>query len=85
MVKHKFFKRNGGLLLQQQTNEGALGKNKVFPAKELEVATDNFNESRIIGHGGQGTVYKGMLYDGNIVAIKKIKVGRGESFERVYK
>ncbi|XP_047974514.1 putative wall-associated receptor kinase-like 11 [Salvia hispanica] len=74
MVKDKFFKRNGGLLLKQQTNEGALGKTKVFPAKELEVATDNFNESRIIGQGGQGTVYKGMLYDGKIVAIKKSKL-----------
>ncbi|XP_047976019.1 wall-associated receptor kinase 2-like isoform X2 [Salvia hispanica] len=74
MVKDKFFKRNGGLLLQQQTNEGALGKTKVFPAKELEVATDNFNGSRIIGQGGQGTVYKGMLYDGKIVAIKKSKL-----------
>ncbi|KAL1568195.1 non-specific serine/threonine protein kinase [Salvia divinorum] len=74
MAKDKFFKRNGGLLLQQQTNEGALGKTKVFPAKELEVATDNFNESRIIGQGGQGTVYKGMLHDGRIVAIKKSKL-----------
>ncbi|XP_042038105.1 wall-associated receptor kinase-like 10 isoform X2 [Salvia splendens] len=74
IVKDKFFKRNGGLLLQQQTNEGALGKTKVFPAKELEVATDNFNESRVIGQGGQGTVYKGMLYDGKIVAIKKSKL-----------
>ncbi|XP_047943765.1 wall-associated receptor kinase-like 1 isoform X2 [Salvia hispanica] len=74
IVKDKFFKRNGGLLLQQHTNEGALGKTKVFRAKELEVATDNFNESRIIGQGGQGTVYKGMLYDGKIVAIKKSKL-----------
>ncbi|XP_047942879.1 putative wall-associated receptor kinase-like 11 [Salvia hispanica] len=74
MVKAKFFKRNGGLLLQQQTNKGAFGKTKVFPAKELEVATDNFNESRIIGQGGQGTVYKGMLYDGKIIAIKKSKL-----------
>ncbi|XP_047938635.1 wall-associated receptor kinase-like 1 isoform X2 [Salvia hispanica] len=74
MVRDKFFKRNGGLLLQQHTSEGALGKTKVFPAKELEVATDNFNESRIIGQGGQGTVYKGMLYDGKIVAIKKSKL-----------
>ncbi|XP_047977273.1 wall-associated receptor kinase-like 1 [Salvia hispanica] len=74
IMKDKFFKRNGGLLLQQQTNEGALGKTKLFPAKELEVATDNFNESRIIGQGGHGTVYKGMLYDGKIVAIKKSKL-----------
>ncbi|KAH6758256.1 hypothetical protein C2S51_018491 [Perilla frutescens var. frutescens] len=74
ILKDKFFKRNGGLLLRQHTNEGTLGKTKVFPAEELEVATDNFNENRILGHGGQGTVYKGMLSDGKIVAIKKSKL-----------
>ncbi|XP_042066932.1 wall-associated receptor kinase-like 1 isoform X2 [Salvia splendens] len=74
MVKKKFFKRNGGLLLQQQANECTLGKTKVFSAKELEVATDDFNESRIVGQGGQGVVYKGMLCDGKLVAIKKSRL-----------
>ncbi|KAH6801413.1 hypothetical protein C2S52_001877 [Perilla frutescens var. hirtella] len=73
-LKDKFFKRNGGLLLQQQTNEGVIGQTKVFLVKELEVATDHFNESRILGQGGQGTVYKGMLSDGKIVAIKRSKL-----------
>ncbi|XP_074321117.1 putative wall-associated receptor kinase-like 11 [Silene latifolia] len=69
------FKRNGGLLLQQQmsSNEGTLERTKVFTVAELEKATDNFNENRILGQGGQGTVYKGMLMDGRIVAIKKSK------------
>ncbi|WCJ40328.1 Wall-associated kinase family protein [Euphorbia peplus] len=71
--RKKFFKQNGGLLLKQRlcSNE----KIKVFTSKELERATDRFNETRIIGQGGQGTVYKGMLVDGRIVAVKKsIKV-----------
>ncbi|XP_042043917.1 wall-associated receptor kinase-like 9 [Salvia splendens] len=72
--KAKFFKRNGGLLLQQQTNERTIQKAKLFSSEELEKATDNFNESRILGQGGQGTVYKGMLSDGKIVAIKKSKL-----------
>ncbi|KAM3684621.1 hypothetical protein ACJW31_11G058600 [Castanea mollissima] len=74
-IKHKenFFKRNGGLLLQQQLSSGEnnVQKTKLFNSKELENATDGFNESRILGKGGQGTVYKGMLVDGRIVAIKK--------------
>ena len=72
-LKQKFFKRNGGLLLQQQlsSSENSVQKTKLFNSKELENATDHFNENRILGKGGQGTVYKGMLVDGRIVAIKK--------------
>ncbi|GAB4830672.1 hypothetical protein Ancab_040290 [Ancistrocladus abbreviatus] len=71
----KFFKRNGGLLLQQQmsSTEGVVQTTKIFTIKELEKATDNFNENRILGQGGQGIVYKGMLMDGMIVAIKRSK------------
>ncbi|XP_059632613.1 wall-associated receptor kinase-like 3 [Cornus florida] len=75
-LQQKFFKRNGGLLLQQQlsSGEGNADKTKLFSSKELEIATDNFNENRILGQGGQGTVYKGMLIDGKIVAVKKSKI-----------
>ncbi|KAM4099205.1 hypothetical protein ACJW30_07G139000 [Castanea mollissima] len=84
--KEKFFKRNGGLLLQQQlsSSEVAVEKTtKLFNSKDLEKATDNFNVNRILGQGGQGTVYKGMLIDGKIVAVKKSKVideGKLEEF-----
>ncbi|XVE91175.1 hypothetical protein DITRI_Ditri20bG0133200 [Diplodiscus trichospermus] len=72
-LRKKFFKRNGGLLLQQQmfSSEGGIQKAKIFSSKELDKATDNFNKNRILGQGGQGTVYKGMLVDGQIVAVKK--------------
>lgn len=73
-LKENFFKRNGGLLLEQQqisAEANYVEKTKLFGSKELEKATDNFNQTRILGRGGQGTVYKGMLEDGRIVAIKK--------------
>ncbi|KAJ4846998.1 hypothetical protein Tsubulata_017720, partial [Turnera subulata] len=54
-LRKKFFKRNGGLLLQQQlhSSDGSIQKTKVFSSKELEKATDRFNEDRILGQGGQ--------------------------------
>ncbi|KAF7115777.1 hypothetical protein RHSIM_RhsimUnG0047600 [Rhododendron simsii] len=84
-LKEKFFKRNGGLLLQQQlsSDQDNLETTKLFTSKELEKATDNFNANRILGQGGQGTVYKGMLTDGRIIAIKKSKAldeGKLEQF-----
>ncbi|KAL5573813.1 hypothetical protein UlMin_023410 [Ulmus minor] len=73
--KEKFFKRNGGLLLQKELSSTTVNveKTKIFNSKELKKATDNFNVDRILGQGGQGTVYKGMLADGRIVAVKKSK------------
>ncbi|XP_010695551.2 wall-associated receptor kinase-like 6 [Beta vulgaris subsp. vulgaris] len=71
--RNKFFKRNGGLLLQQQmiSEGGVVESTRIFTARELEIATDNFNSNRVLGHGGHGTVYKGMLLDGRVVAVKK--------------
>ncbi|KAG5249815.1 wall-associated receptor kinase [Salix suchowensis] len=82
-LKKKFFKRNGGMLLQQQlsSSDGSLQKTKVFSSNELEKATDYFNENRVLGHGGQGTVYKGMLDDGSIAAVKKSTMVDGEKVE----
>ncbi|KAL6137237.1 hypothetical protein ACLB2K_062529 [Fragaria x ananassa] len=79
--KQKFYTQNGGLLLEKLLSSGEINveKIKLFNAKELEKATDRFNADRILGEGGQGTVYKGMLTDGRIVAVKKSKIAdRGE-------
>jgi serine/threonine protein kinase len=75
LKKKNFFKRNGGLLLQEQLSSGEVNveKIKMFPSKELDKATDHYNVNRTLGQGGQGTVYKGMLADGKIVAVKKSK------------
>ncbi|GAB2211594.1 hypothetical protein Drorol1_Dr00024915 [Drosera rotundifolia] len=68
----KYFKRNGGFLLQKQiSQEGIAAKTRIYTTTELEKATDKFNKNRILGQGGQGTVYKGMLPDGGVIAVKK--------------
>ncbi|KAI3991446.1 hypothetical protein MKX01_000533 [Papaver californicum] len=76
-LKEKFFQQNGGLILKQQlsSNEGgAETSSKIFTAEELKLATNNYDESLILGKGGYGTVYKGTLSDARIVAIKKSKI-----------
>ncbi|KAJ0013728.1 hypothetical protein Pint_21777 [Pistacia integerrima] len=74
-VKQIFFKKNGGSFLQQRMspNDGNIEKPQFFTENELERATDSYNESRILGQGGQGTVYKGMLEEGRIIAVKRLK------------
>ncbi|XP_021764537.1 probable receptor-like protein kinase At5g20050 [Chenopodium quinoa] len=51
-------------------NKG-LGLPKRFLHEELLLATDNF--SSIVGQGGSGCVYRGMLKDGTCVAVKRIE------------
>ncbi|KAF8007394.1 hypothetical protein BT93_K1410 [Corymbia citriodora subsp. variegata] len=82
--KEKYFKTQWGLLLQQHllsSHEGNVAKSKLFRFKDLEKATDCFNKNRILGQGGQGVVYKGMLADGKIVAVKKSKLIDNENIQ----
>ena len=74
-LKKKYFLQNGGSELRQQlSRQGSTERIKIFTSEELEKATKNYDESNIIGRGGFGTVYKGTLTDGRIVAIKKSKM-----------
>ncbi|KAH9768249.1 Cold-responsive protein kinase 1 [Citrus sinensis] len=45
-----------------------------FSYKELEIATNGFCISNKIGEGGFGSVYKGRLQDGTLVAVKVLSM-----------
>ncbi|KAL5148642.1 Wall-associated receptor kinase 2 [Glycine soja] len=74
-LKEKFFQQNGGMILKQQLSarEDSTQSATIFTAEQLKKATNNFDESLIIGKGGYGTVFKGVLSNNTIVAIKKSK------------
>ncbi|KAL5738204.1 hypothetical protein ACOSP7_030965 [Xanthoceras sorbifolium] len=42
----------------------------LYTYKELSMATENFSPANKIGQGGFGSVYKGRLRDGTLVAVK---------------
>lgn len=46
-----------------------------FSFDELEKAASNFAGTNQIGRGGYGKVYKGILADGTVVAIKRAEQG----------
>nr|DAD29493.1 TPA_asm: hypothetical protein HUJ06_030961 [Nelumbo nucifera] len=74
--REKFFQQNGGLLLRQQLSsyDASVEVAKIFAEEELKRATNNYDESRILGRGGYGTVYKGILPNNKIVAIKRSQI-----------
>ena len=43
-----------------------------YKYETLEKATDYFNSSRKIGLGGSGSIFKGILPNGNVVAVKRL-------------
>ncbi|RWR96280.1 Protein kinase domain-containing protein [Cinnamomum micranthum f. kanehirae] len=43
-----------------------------FTLRQLKAATNNFDTANKIGEGGFGPVYKGLLYDGTIIAVKQL-------------
>ncbi|XP_028966121.2 probable leucine-rich repeat receptor-like serine/threonine-protein kinase At3g14840 isoform X2 [Malus domestica] len=43
-----------------------------FTFRQIKAATNNFNPKNKIGEGGFGSVYKGTLLDGTIIAVKQL-------------
>uniref|UniRef100_A0A0D9W007 Protein kinase domain-containing protein n=1 Tax=Leersia perrieri TaxID=77586 RepID=A0A0D9W007_9ORYZ len=60
---------------------GALGipPYRTFSLVELEAATDNFENSLLLGQDSFGEMYRGRLGNGTLVAIRSLKVKRNQT------
>ncbi|PIN14617.1 Serine/threonine protein kinase [Handroanthus impetiginosus] len=79
----------GFVILRCKTKKQEAHQTHVLPAVsherisyyELQNATDGFNESNMLGTGGFGSVYKGTLGDGSLVAVKVFNMQLESAFK----
>ncbi|KAF2611003.1 hypothetical protein F2Q70_00010546 [Brassica cretica] len=72
------FERNlccSGLSDGHHHEEFSIGNHRKCGFRELQVVTNNFSSKNQLEKGGYGNVYKGMLGDSMVVAVKSLKDG----------
>ncbi|MBA0606199.1 hypothetical protein Godav_018707, partial [Gossypium davidsonii] len=53
----------------------------LFNFEELATATGNFHDTKKLGQGGFGPVYRGTLDDGKEIAVKRLSKASGQGLE----
>ncbi|CAD6202768.1 unnamed protein product [Miscanthus lutarioriparius] len=59
--------------------EMEMGWGRWYDLTELEVATGGFCPENVVGEGGYGTVYRGILASGEVVAVKDLFDHKGQA------
>ncbi|RLM86162.1 hypothetical protein C2845_PM04G18860 [Panicum miliaceum] len=70
-IKQKYFRQHGDLILFEEMKSQQGVAFRIFSEEELQQATHKFDEQQVIGHGGHGKVYKGVLKTEVEVAVKR--------------
>ncbi|KAF9620369.1 hypothetical protein IFM89_011104 [Coptis chinensis] len=57
----------------------SLGWGRWYSYKELEIATSGFANESVIGEGGYGVVYRGVMPDCSVIAVKNLFNNKGQA------
>ncbi|OMO76086.1 hypothetical protein CCACVL1_15928 [Corchorus capsularis] len=77
-VWFKVFRKDKAVLQDDVEGAPELQGPMTYTYKELTSATTNFSEENKLGEGGFGAVYKGVLKNGRVVAVKKLAISKSE-------
>ncbi|XP_057768260.1 G-type lectin S-receptor-like serine/threonine-protein kinase At1g11330 [Salvia miltiorrhiza] len=69
------------IVFNDETEKVNTGDLPLFTFEMLATATDQFHESNLLGRGGFGPVYKGVLADGKTIAVKRLSADSGQGLQ----
>jgi hypothetical protein len=69
---------------EEMLSANSTGKSsRIFTGREITKATNNFSKDNLIGTGGFGEVFKAVLEDGTITAIKRAKLNNTKGTDQI--
>ncbi|KAF8397377.1 hypothetical protein HHK36_016290 [Tetracentron sinense] len=78
-AQERLAKEREGILNANNRGKSA----KVFTGKQMKKATNNFSKDRLLGSGGYGEVFKGIIDNGTLIAVKCAKLGNTKGTDQV--
>ncbi|KAK2657795.1 hypothetical protein Ddye_010847 [Dipteronia dyeriana] len=67
--------------ISKSNNSGSLAR--IYNSREITKATNNFSRENLLGSGGFGEVFKAILDDGSITAVKRAKPGNTKGIDQI--
>ncbi|KAM1485441.1 hypothetical protein TB1_036293 [Malus domestica] len=71
-------KLQSNLIPGEDVDEIESAESLQFDFDTIRIATDDFSEANKLGQGGFGSVYKGRLYNGQEIAVKRLSITSGQ-------
>ncbi|KAK9285997.1 hypothetical protein L1049_025200 [Liquidambar formosana] len=77
-ISRKAKKQQNAIKQDNVANDITTVQSLQFELGTIETATNNFSDDNKIGEGGFGSVYKGVLSEGQQIAVKRLSRGSGQ-------